>query len=184
MELPSEWEDVLAKIQGVFPGAIIAGGALRDIEYSKQPKDVDIFCPVEEYEDGESFSKLEDIFPQAKIMAASLYGREKNMERDVMAVYNYDSGQYKYDFIICKPNAANLENFDLSICQISFDGRDYKRTAAYKQTQEDRIIKVMNINRPDRQEKRLQRIIAKFPEFGIDRREGELFKCQPTFLTE
>ena len=46
INLPQEWLDVLKEIQQYFPGAVIAGGALRDLLSDKPIKDVDIFVPL------------------------------------------------------------------------------------------------------------------------------------------
>src|SRR3546814_3140365 len=42
MEIPEKWRELLASVRSVFPTAIIAGGAMRDLENGKPVKDIDI----------------------------------------------------------------------------------------------------------------------------------------------
>lgn len=167
MDIPPEWKDVLSKVQGVFPGAIIAGGALRDLEYGKPIKDVDIFCPVVECKDGLYDDELEAILPGIELMLASLYGREANLERRIHAVYEHSTPEWKYDLVILDKVESEIDRFDLSICQISYDGSILRTSPAYQQTLADKNIYVMNINRPDRQAERIERVLQKFPDFKI-----------------
>src|SRR3546814_3352677 len=42
MEIPEKWRELLASVRSVFPTAIIAGGAMRDLENGTPVKDIDI----------------------------------------------------------------------------------------------------------------------------------------------
>lgn len=168
MQIPSKWKDVLSKVQGVFPGAIIAGGALRDLQYGKPIKDVDIFCPVNYYDDSYEDVLYELFGNDITLMVASVYGREANLERNVHAVFELEIGDDKYDIILIDRVFNEIERFDLSICQIAHDGTTLMTTSAYEQTRVDKVIRVMNINRPDRQRNRIERMLAKFPDFTVD----------------
>src|SRR3546814_19329576 len=42
MEIPEKWRELVAAGRSVFPTAIIAGGAMRDLENGKPVKDIDI----------------------------------------------------------------------------------------------------------------------------------------------
>jgi len=48
-DIPQEWRDILADIQQSAPGAVIAGGALRDLRNDRPVKDLDIFIPKREW---------------------------------------------------------------------------------------------------------------------------------------
>lgn len=44
-DIPKKYRDLLAKVQSVIPGAVLAGGALRDNVLGLRPNDIDIFIP-------------------------------------------------------------------------------------------------------------------------------------------
>lgn len=45
MRIPTEWAALLARIHTLAPQAVIAGGALRDLDNGRQVKDLDVFVP-------------------------------------------------------------------------------------------------------------------------------------------
>src|SRR3546814_21107237 len=45
MEIPAAYAATLAHVRAVFPGALIAGGCLRDMDNASPVKDIEIFTP-------------------------------------------------------------------------------------------------------------------------------------------
>lgn len=41
--IPQSWTDLLSQIQAICPSAVLAGGALRDLDHGVPVKDLDIF---------------------------------------------------------------------------------------------------------------------------------------------
>lgn len=184
MQVPVNWQVVLKKVQEVFPGACIAGGALRDLDHERHVKDVDIFCPVSEesFVDVESidekyYSMLVEKFPLITLKAVSTYGRS-DLQRQIYAVYNVtdDTGMvYEIIIIVAKDEVAIIEMFDLSICQIGYDGQLIYRTKAYDDGKLDKVIRVMNVNRCDRQNNRMDRMLEKYPDYTGERLPDDEF---------
>ena len=171
MQIPSEWKEVLSKVQSVFPGAVIAGGALRDLHYGTPIKDVDIFCPVDQCPDGLFDAPLSSVFGYDLLLhKSSCYGRNDipDADRTIYAIYGLNNHEYDYDIIVAAPLECQIKTFDLSICQISFDGSRIKTSEEYDRTREDKVIRVLNINRTDRQRNRVERMLVKFPDFAVD----------------
>lgn len=175
-DIPQEWDEVLKNIQQVFPGAIIAGGALRDLILDVPIKDVDIFIPVECFE----FDTVAAMFPKKLCRNDDVlnsepwlhpdheYGRTANKEdtgRNIHVIYQWESETTKYDFIFCSPEAADVNTFDINICQVSYDGTTINSTEAFLKGTVERHIQVLNVNRTDRNKKRMDRMRTKFPDF-------------------
>jgi hypothetical protein len=206
MKIPADWQAVLQKIQTVYPSAIIAGGALRDLYHGKPVKDVDIFISVNEWDDEviesgrDEFDNFEDFLSEQaqvykeqvkitkalglkdliKIKFASLYGRDGNLPRDVMAVYRYRFNDLPYEIIFVKqeevyknPVQNTISWFDLSICQIGYDGVNIYSTNAYLETTRTKVIRIMNVNRKDRQANRMDRMLSKYPEYTAEQPHGQ-----------
>lgn len=169
MDIPAEWQGVLKRVQDVFPGAIIAGGALRDLANNVPIKDVDIFVPVSVFNDDEinlAYSLFEDI----ELHKSSEYGVKslpEDKDRDLHAIFVLSSirYEYEYDIIFGTPEACEMDSFDINICQIAYDGETVHRSQAYIDGIDNQVIAVMNVNRTNRNAARLERIHKKYPHF-------------------
>lgn len=184
--IPEEWREVLLKVREVFPNAIIAGGALRDLEYNRPVKDVDIFIPVVRPEGSreqqeafiiEQMQKLDMLFDEQitlPVLAcpsdAPLYF--KDMKDDLLKTGRWVEnvqrtviGETTFEFIFCAPETCDVEMFDFSICQIWYDGEDVCRTRAYKKTLAGGpIVYNRDYRNPRRAEDRIRRMREKFPD--------------------
>lgn len=202
MLIPANWQDVLCKIRAVYPNAIIGGGALRDLHHGKPAKDIDIFIPVSIWAEVEvpfvvgydaswgeivagttpcdpahiQWSTLASLFQcEVRLKFNSVYGRDGNLPRDVMAVYNVRINDETFEVIfVMQPEGTSTINwFDLSICQIGYDGSEVFTTEAFNQTLQDKTIRIMNVNRVDRQAKRMARMLTKYPEYKSEYSNGD-----------
>jgi hypothetical protein len=179
--IPQEWKDVLSRVQELFPSAVIAGGSLRDLDNNKAIKDVDIFIPVTA-DDFLLAERIYDVHPTVELHKSSSYDIMVNLgsdssvtdklpddtDRDIHAVFRMKL-EYEYDLIMCSQAAADVNTFDINICQITFDGKTIHKSAAYLVGHQERVIKVMNVNRGDRNAARVARLQEKYTEYTIDR---------------
>ena len=176
MQVPVEWKQVLQDIQQVFPGAKIAGGALRDLFFERPIKDVDIFCNIDEMPQGFD-SMLMEVFPQLVLVQGA--GSDKYLgetsDRPIYGIYQFTDAKYKYEIIVTIAACCDVDLFDLSICQITFDGDTLHMTDKFAATVETGCIEVCNINRADRQEDRIKRILEKYPDFTILSKEEDSY---------
>lgn len=178
LAIPQEWQDVLKEVQAVFPSAVIAGGALRDLMNNKPIKDVDIFVPI--YEDyvgslDAAYEAVWNMFKGETINldpASEYHSSELNTDRDIHAIFDLIRGplfeETQYDIILCKPEAALVHTFDINICQIIYDGKQVRFTGAYAHGILTRTIKVMNVNRTDRNQRRVERMQEKYTDFTVE----------------
>jgi hypothetical protein len=172
--IPQEWLDVLKEVHAVFPSAVIAGGALRDLMHERPIKDVDIFIPVHKDYVGaldNAFEAIWDLFAgeDCTLDPDSQYGVHKPEEadRDLYAIFKLNR-RYKYDLILCTPDAARIDTFDINICQITCDGKHVKMTGAFAHGFLTKTLKVMNVNRTDRNAARMERIALKYPDYTVE----------------
>ncbi len=189
-DIPEDWKNSLALIQQVFPNSLIGGGALRDLWHNKSPKDIDIFVPVDgkakDWNDliddiGIELIEMFEGTHNVTLKASSIYGKS-NLQRNIVCVYSVEAksnhdvlGEWTnlppYEIIVqdtsdMEPDVMSIiSGFDLSICQLGFDGKSVFVTPAFVKTIATNQITVMNVNREDRQEKRLNKILKKYPEY-------------------
>ncbi len=162
---PSFWTVLL---QDLPPGAIVAGGAVRDYLLGVPPKDIDIFVETSEWD------KPDDFF--------SLDGRaEKDQEYGMMSnidvVARGTRFGYQVDLIgITLPNARHVTGknlvptFDFGITRCWFDGLGLHET---NESRIDRCRQTVTLFHDDR----MDRALARFDRFNA--RMGGTYKLQP-----
>ena len=97
--IPKEWLDVLTEIQAIFPGAVIAGGALRDLYNERPIKDVDIFIPTDPHNLEGKYEEIWDMFAGENIEldSSTVYGVKikEDADRDLYAIFKLVRPDYK-----------------------------------------------------------------------------------------
>lgn len=171
--VPEAWKLVLKQIQGYFPQAQIAGGALRDLWHGKPAKDVDVFVTLKECDDSLYEKEILSIDPYAEIIASSIYGQTAQGGtpgfRNIYVIWRLNIEGVIYEIIFIEDRGEDLISvFDISLCQIGFDGNSVRTTAEFNKTIFDGVVRVCNTNRKDRQVKRLQRVMDKYPEYTTE----------------
>ena len=172
--IPAGWRQVLRSVQEYFPQANIAGGALRDLYHGKPAKDVDIFVPLKEECDSSLYEdQMLMLDPYAEKVASSIYGQSGNSAqpgfRNIYVIWRLTIDGEIYEVIFIEDRGEDIISvFDLSIAQIGYDGKTFRATENFRKTVEDKIIRVCNQNRADRQTKRLERVLSKYPEYTAE----------------
>lgn len=171
--IPAGWSRVLCSVQEFFPQAQIAGGALRDLWHFKPIKDVDIFIPVKVCEDSLYEEQMLQLDPYAERIHASIYGQSGNCAqpgfRNIYVIWRLNIDGVVYELIFIEDRGEDIISvFDLSIAQIGYDGKNVYYTDNYIRTIMDKVIRVCNQNRADRQTKRLERVLSKYPEYRAE----------------
>lgn len=178
LDIPQAYQDMLLAVRQVFPSAIIAGGSLRDLHYGKTPKDVDIFI-----HGGGSFdmdmldADLEELY---KVIGKPVDIFEQDIEygsnnsRDVVLILKYLIDEVAYDIIFQTSTTVSISgnnvediigSFDMSICQIAFNGEVTDITQGYLDTYRHKVIHMLRVD--DRSDSRIARIKEKFPDFTV-----------------
>lgn len=143
--IAEEWKvavQLLNKIQTLCPEAVIAGGAVRDLDHVQRFRDLDIFIHwgATDYDMGEKISKLLG----ASTINLDVDDTYKRMGSNVVA---YECWPYWFPVqIICvswnKKTFVEsvLESVDIDLCMIAFDGKQFITHDSYEYAVENKTI--------------------------------------------
>lgn len=132
MNGPKLWAEMLAAVN--IPGAVVAGGCIRDCFLSVEPKDIDIAIPAA------SCNAVLDIVDELKqrgIFHGDMMNREEYEEDEIEegSLFGVASGEIlgqRVDIISRRVHLegpwALIESFDFHILQCYFDGERVVRT--------------------------------------------------------
>ena len=134
MDIPALWCVVLREVQKSCPGAIIAGGALRDLDNDAPVKDVDIFFPCADV--GKFAKAIAALEATQDIDTGYVAGDEyRENFNDVVGVAKFEVMDTTFEIIGIDLQETGvsriIDRFDLGICQISYAGEHIERTLAY-----------------------------------------------------
>lgn len=139
MVIPQRWANVLRQLQeNGFPEAIIAGGALRDLDNDKPVKDIDVFVRIHKDDEpgllstkdrleiamGEPADKCVIDFSDGtsckSVDPEEYYAFE---EMSVVAVYDFKVDDETFQIIAMQTDALDftkfvIDDFDIGFCQI------------------------------------------------------------------
>jgi hypothetical protein len=190
--IPQRWKEVLTALQkNGFPEAIIAGGALRDLDHGREIKDVDIFVLDHGPSTEEDLEKAFGYAPNRALTDGSEYhiGRAA---RPVTQVYEFEHdapelwftesdhhGTQPFQVIVLKQPERSatrffrfpefvLADFDLGICRIYYDGRELVRTHDYRNDEIDKVFRSyipLTGKQLDLTKERVARLLKKYPDF-------------------
>jgi hypothetical protein len=164
MRLPAAYAATLADVQDVFPGSMIAGGALRDIDNERPVKDLDVFAPC--------VASFDDL--RLRVAGTPQLGLHKILRimgsyddwgtSEVVGVLDVDGpwGPYQLIGLSTGPETI-LRRLDFGICQIGHDGRRLVRTEAYFRDKADQtftMVRCDDRNQLDRSLRRFKRLTA------------------------
>jgi hypothetical protein len=132
MRLPADWKHVLTMVQSADSRAIIAGGALRDLDCLRPVKDVDIFIPAHSCD---MFARIVEYVERTmSIKTDYTMGKEyREHFNNITGVASFVSGNTQFDLVGLDMSDPLLviNKFDFGICQISHDGVLCRTTQAY-----------------------------------------------------
>jgi len=134
MNGPKLWADMLAAIN--IPGAVVAGGCIRDCFLNVEHKDIDICIPARSCND---MMQYVDGLRERGIFHGDMMAREEYEADEIEdgALYGVASGElmgFKVDLIARKVHqegpVALIESFDFGFVQMCYDGERVIDTAA------------------------------------------------------
>lgn len=143
--IPPSWTELLKRIQSVCPSAVIAGGALRDLDNGRPVKDLDVFLEA----DSESKARqiMEDLGDAGfavswdESFGENVYPEDQNLE--VVAVMDLLGFDIAVQLIfVAWPTIAIVERFDYGICRLSWDGAKLVRPPEYDLDKASRLFRL------------------------------------------
>jgi hypothetical protein len=182
--IPQRWKEVLTALQkNGFPEAIIAGGALRDLDHGREIKDVDIFVLDHGPSTEEDLERAFGYPANAMLSEGSEYhiGRPA---RPVVQVFEFEGASYRtyeesglhpFQIIVVKPGEGSknfpryvMADFDLGICRTWFDGHVWVKTYEYQTDERDKAFRAyipLTGRQLDLTKERVTRLSQKYPDF-------------------
>lgn len=171
-DLPATWHISLQKVRDLFPGAMIAGGALRDLDNGRPVKDIDIFAPnctdlelAKSFAQGLSNKPLNVLSSENRVNAEGRVYQEWAAS-DVLAIIDIEGEELNYQLICLKCGPEDIiKRIDFGICRIATDGETITRTDEYHA---DRVNACFTIHRCDdtsqfdRSIRRHERLVKKY----------------------
>ena len=172
--IPPVWDTALQAIQNQAPGAIIAGGALRDLVFGGSIKDLDVFVPAHESR-GELqpfagsnfqqtlFSVEYDIKAREEVVGCQEF-HVPGVAEPVQVVHMNSPSDLEFAEFV-------LRRMDFDACQIGFDGHDILCTLAFLRAVETRTWSIMNCEnatQAQRSLRRAERFMERYPTIPFD----------------
>lgn len=150
MHIPADWSALLRAIRRVCPTAVIAGGALRDLDNGREVKDIDVFVFADS--DREAFAAMEalnganlDVSYDETFEGGKAYPEDQNLEVIQIAELHGHDLEVPVQLIFVRWDTARIvERFDYGICRLSWDGETLTRPPEYD---EDKAAKVFRLRR-------------------------------------
>ena len=136
LELPEQWQEVIRRIRGVAPSAVIAGGALRDLDNGREVKDIDVFF-TGDLEWPHIMGRLEELglFTYRSSCGGSYMDGAAD-EIDGTATYvSIDGDLPELNLIQLSKDfnpALVIDRCDFGLCQIGYDLRGVVKTPQYE----------------------------------------------------
>lgn len=186
MIIPYAWKAMLSKLRtNGFPEAIIAGGAIRDLDHDKPVKDVDIFIRKPENLDGLSLKGLvEEACGLAVHTTVVDFQIGEGMADDetydlhevsVYAIYRFVTPEATFEVIVMQYSEAPfvqsvIDDFDIGLCQAWYSGEEPCCSEAYFSDDVNKTLTVLKAPTPralERTMKRVGRLLEKYPDFTV-----------------
>ncbi len=179
--IPDEWRPVIAQVDAMFPGAVLCGGALRDLVWGKQDavKDLDFVI-------GQPYRGLFDaraLHPQTWFLTDVFNGNYFGFRQDVVSVERYDigGGLPSVELIYLDAPVKGLSDRvaarnDFGCCQITYGdphgfGHDFYYSEAFLDDATNNRFTLINCEdatQAERSIRRAERWRAKYPDIEMD----------------
>lgn len=168
----SEGMRALEAVKAVFPGAILAGGYLRDAHFGRSAKDIDIFVP---HMSDTRHLDLRYAEPGSGLLLCSVAGAAEYMEQtDVNRIFDFDMLGYALpvQVVMMAPGVDVVQRcgeHDFDFCQIWHDGWVTRTTIEFR-SMAPRVVTLTHCEDAAqfaRSMRRWDRLKAKYPDFEL-----------------
>ncbi|MGH6746410.1 hypothetical protein [Novosphingobium sp.] len=171
LNIPSAWAETLAHVQTVFPEAMIAGGALRDLDNGRPIKDIDIFAPNCPTSFDETLELVRKLLPAPNMLHNMLGSYGTWATAECVGVFDIRAPALDYQLIcLSSPQSSILPRIDFGLCRIGFDGRKVTRTPEYFEDQASQkftLLRCEDSNQLDRSRRRWERFTKKYQGWAL-----------------
>jgi hypothetical protein len=161
--LPLSSQAIIAYLLSWFPGTILAGGALRDLNANFGPssiKDLDFFVPfgTSLYDLPEALDELG--YRRTNIVASSVWvGADTTIDSSMC--FEKEGAQTVNIIWMAEGNTPieRLSRFDFGACQIAYDGVTYHTTTAFHTDMRERTFTLVRSDSVDQYDRSIKRFL-------------------------
>jgi hypothetical protein len=184
-QIPAAWLSELAKVQEVDPDAMIAGGALRDLDHGLQVKDVDVFLTyregvVEAVEEAVG-RRLSILVPEPKHRSNNVSEYLSHFDDEVACVFDdgvedfdWENGEYvtkpnpPYQFIFLQHGVGDpVSRIDFGLCRIGVGRSGVVVTPEYERDKRNKTFTLLRPRSVETALRRYERLKEKFPDHRL-----------------
>lgn len=185
-DIPGVWKEILHRAQSLGSGAVLAGGALRDLEHGKPVRDLDIFIPGDDIP-SPGLEDLDQAYGVKGKWALHPMAAYRMGKTDVVATATHIAVKklagvsdgvsqvqlYVVNTVILKEPLSVmgvLERMDFGACQIGFDGRGVWATYAYCKDHHDKTLTLCRCEDEkdfERSMRRAEKLKVKYPDYSL-----------------
>jgi hypothetical protein len=146
-------EGLLYGIATLLPGAVIAGGYLRDLLTDREPTDMDIFVQYEPNEDQLraldgylGLERSEAFFETFRRSNEGDNGYEGSSEEDdertqrMSVLFEAQKGEFSYDIIVVPDVGLYVEEFPDNISRVTFSSNGLRMYEDFEQGHTEKVI--------------------------------------------
>lgn len=159
---------LVTKIQTLIPECWLMGGAIRDLIYGHEPKDLDFFANILRLNRNYSYTfdmAVPDLF---NVQVHSVRTNGPFSEYDTQSVVYQDQDKTFYEFVIKNASPAKvLSSFDFSFNQAACDGKSILVSREFLDTFETKKVILLNVQNRERAKKRVEKFKAKFKDLDF-----------------
>lgn len=145
--IPAEWIKLMERLIAVAPSAILAGGALRDLDNGRPIKDLDVFVYA-----GEAHDAFDHLSKEGFVIDCTFDGSYVDAAKDIDAAYCCrKEGHLDVNVVILRePHTISeaISRFDFGICQIALLGQSAVATEEYLKDKADQTITMIRADCP------------------------------------
>lgn len=174
-DIPARWLEILSAIQVVEPGAVLVGGALRDLAAGAPVKDLDIFFGINPLNNRQALDVVDALLihdPDASLtMSCNFSSCDELGDCYQTDTYRLSDGTEVNLIVLAQGGLKHVvERVDFGICQIGTDGVEVYET---EQRIADLFAKTFTIVRGDteadieRSLRRWDRLSQKYPGWTL-----------------
>lgn len=173
--IPRDWRAALKAVQYLFPEAVLAGGALRDLFANRPAKDLDIFISSRGRDVFDVYEQLIELFGDARmVIGENLAEYSQALDEVAYAIETISDEGMPIQVIALKQPEVTVESaverIDFGLCRISYDGKQLYVTPEFKR---DLMLSCFTVcltlseARLKRTKERHERLQAKYPGWPL-----------------
>jgi hypothetical protein len=169
VEPPLRWTVMLQRLQRVFPEALIGGGCLRDLHFSRAINDIDVFIDGSQHGPGSDGLRttIERVTNCRTVLDRTVTHNNVIYPQTIGSVFCFGFEGEKYQVVQKNHTFMEetlLQTFDIGLCMIDWNGFKYEVSPYFTV---DAVLKRLTLVNPKEHSSlgHQHRVRSKYPDF-------------------